>query len=202
VLGAGKARTGARGGQQVSTHALIQFVTLRAPSAPCPMLVIGSRHLRVLSFLRVSFVCVPEYGVMVRQGSQDWVRACDFLSFAPHYAPPSPRTPLLQGSADEVDRLSTLDALDSTITATQHEGERVAPSSDCILHLQHVFAVRWLWPTFIIGRALVGFRHLWYCNRHPMILLLALRACVEQDCAHLVRGGGGPSYTNITSTRS
>ena len=47
------------------------------------------------------------------------VRACDLFVLTPHYAPPSPGAPLLQGYADAVDRLSTLDALDSTITAAQ-----------------------------------------------------------------------------------
>jgi hypothetical protein len=42
--GGGKARAGARGGHRVPTHPLSRFVTLRAPSAPCPVLVICSCH--------------------------------------------------------------------------------------------------------------------------------------------------------------
>jgi hypothetical protein len=52
--GGGKARTGARGGQRVSTHPLSRFVTLRAPlrAAPCRswLLPLEARCVRVLFF--------------------------------------------------------------------------------------------------------------------------------------------------------
>jgi hypothetical protein len=51
----GKARTGEQGGQQVATHPLSRFVTLGAPSAPCPVLVMALPLECVCAFF---FACV------------------------------------------------------------------------------------------------------------------------------------------------
>jgi hypothetical protein len=51
------ARTGEQCGQRVATHQLSRFVTLRAPSAPCPVLVMAML-LEMCVCACVSFPCV------------------------------------------------------------------------------------------------------------------------------------------------